>query len=98
MTRVRVDVLNGVNLDVLERRDPVLYGGLSLRELEPSQRVGDVGLIERQVTRRPPSLHLGQRPARLGRSACGAFAHQQLDDPALSGLDGFFASRLRRVA
>ena len=34
MTRVRVDVLNGVNLDVLERRDPALYGGLSLRELE----------------------------------------------------------------
>jgi 3-dehydroquinate dehydratase II len=31
---MRVDVLNGVNLDVLERRDPVLYGGLSLRELE----------------------------------------------------------------
>ena len=34
---MRVDVLNGVNLDVLERRDPALYGGLSLRELE--QRV-----------------------------------------------------------
>ena len=32
---MRVDVLNGVNLDVLERRDPALYGGLSLRELEP---------------------------------------------------------------
>jgi 3-dehydroquinate dehydratase II len=31
---MRVDVLNGVNLDVLERRDPELYGGLSLRELE----------------------------------------------------------------
>jgi 3-dehydroquinate dehydratase-2 len=27
-------VLNGVNLDVLERRDAALYGGLSLRELE----------------------------------------------------------------
>jgi 3-dehydroquinate dehydratase II len=34
---MRVDVLNGVNLDVLERRDQALYGGLSLRELE--QRV-----------------------------------------------------------
>jgi 3-dehydroquinate dehydratase II len=34
---MRVDVLNGVNLDVLERRDPALYGGLSLRDLE--QRV-----------------------------------------------------------
>jgi len=31
---VRVDVLNGVNLDVLERRDPAIYGGLSLHELE----------------------------------------------------------------
>jgi 3-dehydroquinate dehydratase II len=31
---VRVSVLNGVNLDVLERRDPALYGGLSLRDLE----------------------------------------------------------------
>jgi len=31
---VRVDVLNGVNLDVLHRRDPTLYGGLSLAELE----------------------------------------------------------------
>jgi len=31
---VRVEVLNGVNLDVLGRRDPDLYGGLSLNELE----------------------------------------------------------------
>jgi len=31
---VKVDVLNGVNLDVLERRDPTIYGGLSLHELE----------------------------------------------------------------
>jgi 3-dehydroquinate dehydratase-2 len=31
---VRVDVLNGVNLDVLGRRDPELYGGLSLLQLE----------------------------------------------------------------
>jgi 3-dehydroquinate dehydratase-2 len=30
----RVAVLHGVNLDVLERRDPELYGGLSLTELE----------------------------------------------------------------
>jgi 3-dehydroquinate dehydratase II len=33
-TRNRVAVLHGVNFDVLERRDPDLYGGLSLRELE----------------------------------------------------------------
>jgi 3-dehydroquinate dehydratase II len=31
---VRIIVLNGVNLDVLGRRDPELYGGLSLEELE----------------------------------------------------------------
>ncbi len=31
---MRVVVLNGVNLDVLGRRDPELYGGLSLSELE----------------------------------------------------------------
>jgi 3-dehydroquinate dehydratase-2 len=31
---VRIDVLNGVNLDVLGKRDPALYGGLSLHELE----------------------------------------------------------------
>ncbi len=31
---MRVTVLNGVNLDVLSRRDPELYGGLSLSELE----------------------------------------------------------------
>ncbi|HUF01743.1 MAG TPA: type II 3-dehydroquinate dehydratase [Gaiellaceae bacterium] len=31
---MRVVVLNGVNLDALDRRDPSLYGGLSLSELE----------------------------------------------------------------
>jgi 3-dehydroquinate dehydratase-2 len=31
---VNVSVLNGVNLDVLERRDPDLYGGVGLAELE----------------------------------------------------------------
>jgi 3-dehydroquinate dehydratase II len=31
---VQVVVLNGVNLDVLGRRDPELYGGVSLRDLE----------------------------------------------------------------
>ena len=31
---MQVLVLNGANLDVLSRRDPKLYGGLSLNELE----------------------------------------------------------------
>jgi len=31
---VRILVLNGVNLDVVGRRDPDMYGGLSLGELE----------------------------------------------------------------
>jgi 3-dehydroquinate dehydratase-2 len=31
---VQVAVLNGVNLDVLERRDPDVYGGVSLNDLE----------------------------------------------------------------
>jgi len=30
----RVAVLHGVNFDVLERRDPEIYGGISLSELE----------------------------------------------------------------
>jgi 3-dehydroquinate dehydratase-2 len=34
ITRNRVAVLHGVNFDVLERRDPAIYGGLSLTELE----------------------------------------------------------------
>ena len=32
--RDRVEVLHGVNFDVLGRRDPELYGGMSLPELE----------------------------------------------------------------
>ncbi len=31
---MQVLVLNGVNLDVVGRRDPALYGGISLNELE----------------------------------------------------------------
>jgi 3-dehydroquinate dehydratase-2 len=31
---MRVEVLNGVNLDVLGRRDAALYGGLTIDELE----------------------------------------------------------------
>jgi 3-dehydroquinate dehydratase II len=38
ITRNRVAILHGVNFDILDRRDPEVYGGLSLSELE--QRVG----------------------------------------------------------
>jgi 3-dehydroquinate dehydratase-2 len=31
---MRIDVLNGVNLDVVGKRDPAHYGGLSIGELE----------------------------------------------------------------
>jgi 3-dehydroquinate dehydratase II len=31
---VRIAVLNGVNLDALDKRDPEVYGGLGLAELE----------------------------------------------------------------
>jgi len=42
----RVAVLHGVNFDILERRDPELYGGLSLRELEVKIKgwANDIGL------------------------------------------------------
>lgn len=30
----RVEVMHGVNFDVLDRRDPEIYGGISLTELE----------------------------------------------------------------
>ncbi len=31
---MRISVLNGVNLNILGRRDPALYGGLTIAELE----------------------------------------------------------------
>jgi 3-dehydroquinate dehydratase-2 len=37
----RVEVIHGVNFDVLERRDASMYGGLSLTELEV--RIGGFG-------------------------------------------------------
>jgi 3-dehydroquinate dehydratase-2 len=39
IVRNRVAVLHGVNFDVLERRDPAVYGGISLSELE--RRISD---------------------------------------------------------
>ncbi|HEX6459771.1 MAG TPA: type II 3-dehydroquinate dehydratase [Thermoleophilaceae bacterium] len=34
MIKNRVEIMHGVNFDVLDRRDPAIYGGLSLTELE----------------------------------------------------------------
>jgi 3-dehydroquinate dehydratase II len=44
---MRVTVLNGVNLDVLGRRDPQKYGGLTLEELESRiyEWARDLGLM-----------------------------------------------------
>jgi len=41
---VQIEVLNGVNLDVLGRRDPTIYGGLTLSELETQIYEWAVGL------------------------------------------------------
>jgi 3-dehydroquinate dehydratase II len=42
----RIAVLHGVNFDVLDRRDPEVYGGLSLNELEMKIKAwaGELGL------------------------------------------------------
>ncbi|PWU16884.1 MAG: 3-dehydroquinate dehydratase [Candidatus Rokuibacteriota bacterium] len=46
---MRVEVLNGVNLDVVGRRNPSLYGGLTIRELETRiyTWAGELGLTVR---------------------------------------------------
>ena len=66
---MRVDVLNGVNLDVLERRDPAIYGGLSLHELE--QR------IEAWAERARP--HASAAARRTARASTSKFCHDSLD-------------------
>lgn len=46
MTKYRVEVLHGVNLDMLERRNPEVYGATSLAQLEVRIRhfAHDLGL------------------------------------------------------
>jgi 3-dehydroquinate dehydratase II len=48
-TRNRVEVMHGVNLDQLGRRDPTHYGGLTFEQLELqiSDVAGDLGLTTR---------------------------------------------------
>jgi 3-dehydroquinate dehydratase-2 len=45
----RIEVMHGVNLDQLGRRDPLLYGTLTLAELEAriARDAGDLGLLTR---------------------------------------------------
>jgi 3-dehydroquinate dehydratase-2 len=45
----RVEVMHGVNLDQLGRRDPLLYGTLTLAELERQieEDAGELGLVTR---------------------------------------------------
>ena len=47
--RNRIEVMHGVNLDQLARRDPAQYGGLSLERLELliAELAGELGLITR---------------------------------------------------
>ncbi len=47
--RNRIEVMHGVNLDQLRRRDPRHYGGLSLEELELqiAQLAAELGLVTR---------------------------------------------------
>jgi 3-dehydroquinate dehydratase-2 len=44
ITRNRVAILHGVNFNILDRRDPAVYGGLSLSELE--QKISDWARLE----------------------------------------------------
>jgi 3-dehydroquinate dehydratase-2 len=48
-SRNRVEVMHGVNLDQLGRRDPAVYGGMTLTELEVhiSEAAGEMGLHPR---------------------------------------------------
>jgi 3-dehydroquinate dehydratase II len=55
---MRVAVLNGVNLDALEKRDPDVYGGLGLAELE--SRIYEWSKQSECTTRCRQTNHEGQ--------------------------------------
>jgi 3-dehydroquinate dehydratase II len=48
-TPYRIEVMHGVNLDQLGRRDPLLYGTLTLAELEQQvdRQAADLGMVAR---------------------------------------------------
>jgi 3-dehydroquinate dehydratase-2 len=62
-TRYRVEVMHGVNLDQLGRRDPLLYGTLTLAELEG--RIADDGAELNLETRFFHTNHEGAFVERL---------------------------------
>ena len=75
---MRIDVLNGVNLNLLGRRDPATYGGQSIQDLETQiyawARELDLQVRCRQTGPRggvrrlpPPGPRLGGRPDRQPR-------------------------------
>ena len=62
----RIAVMHGVNLDVLDRRPPELYGGLSLARLET--RIGEFGRELGLETRFFQSNHEGEFVEELHRA------------------------------
>jgi len=54
---MQILVLNGVNLDVLARRDPGIYGGLSLNELERRiyQWANELDIVARCIAANAPT-------------------------------------------
>ena len=55
---MRVIVLNGVNLNIIGRRDPALYGGITIAELEG--RIYDWGRAARARGAVPPDEQRGE--------------------------------------
>ena len=68
--RIRVGVMHGVNFDVLDRRDPDIYGGLSLTDLEVRIKrfAGELGM----ETSFSQTNHEGEFCETLHKAAKGA--------------------------
>jgi 3-dehydroquinate dehydratase II len=63
--RNRIEVMHGVNLDQLGRRDPEVYGGLSFDRLE--QHIGEAARARRLLTRFFQTNHEGEFVEHLHR-------------------------------
>ena len=79
----RVEVLHGVNFDVLGRRDPARYGGLTLTDLEVRIKrfAGELGL-EATFTQ---TNHEGEFCESLHRAGQGADGLVLVGDPRRPG-------------